>query len=64
MRSDKSIECYFFGVKTKGNTGFIIACYKFEIQMIELLLQNFTDIVEQRNDNGDTGYDRLDKHAK
>ena len=47
IRSDKGIYYhgfYYFG--TSGNTGFVIACYKNNIKIIEILTERYPDIIE------------------
>ena len=42
-----------------GNTGFIEACCHNNICAIKLLMRLYSNIVEQKNNTGKTGYDYL-----
>ena len=44
--------------------GFIYACRYNSVEVVELLLEKYPDIINQKNNNGWTGYDFLSEHSK
>ena len=61
------IEAFKIDINLKdiyGKRGFIFACYNNRLKVVELLLEKYPDIINQKDNDGKTGYDYLREDCK